>query len=176
MLETIRKHRTYYLCESIFFILLGILAIAMPLLFTISFTMVLGGLFLIAGTIQAFHVWHGGSQQKRFYLNLLWSVLALVSGIYLLAFPLDGALTLTMLLAIFFVLSGMLKCLIALTNKDLPRWRWLLVSGLLSIILGVLIWNQLPFSALWILGLFVGIDLIFWGITLFNIAWAIKKR
>jgi uncharacterized membrane protein HdeD (DUF308 family) len=95
--------------------------------------------------------------------TLLLAILTLASGIILLVFPLAGLITLTMFLAAYFIAAGILKVIHALQRRGIPGWGWALVSGLISIALGVLIWSGFPGTALWVLGVIIGIDLIFYG-------------
>jgi uncharacterized membrane protein HdeD (DUF308 family) len=99
----------------------------------------------------------------------------LASGIILLIFPLAGVITLTMFLAAYFVAAGILKAIYALQHRGMSGWGWALGSGLISIALGVLIWSGFPGTALWALGLIVGIDLIFYGWALIFLYSTLKR-
>ncbi len=79
--------------------------------------------------------------------------------------PLGGAVTLTVILAIVLVVDGVFRSILAFQVRPRTGWMWLLFGGLVSIVLGIMIWQQLPSSALWILGLLLGINLIFSGVT-----------
>jgi uncharacterized membrane protein HdeD (DUF308 family) len=107
---------------------------------------------------------------------LLAGVLYGLVGLILLAFPLRGVLTLTLLLAILFMVAGSFKIALALYINPLPSWGWLLFSGVISAFLGILIWTGLPGTAKWAIGLLVGIELLFngWSMTMF--AFSIRDR
>jgi uncharacterized membrane protein HdeD (DUF308 family) len=80
----------------------------------------------------------------------------------IVANPGAGALVLTLILAVFFMVAGLFRIMAALTMR-FPQWGWLLVSGIVTLLLGLLIWRQWPVSGLWVIGLFIGIDMIFCG-------------
>src|SRR5207253_7419236 len=93
---------------------------------------------------------------------LLSGLLSLVVGVLFLRAPLDALLALTLLLACLLTVGGIFKIVAALTYR-FAAWGWPLVSGLIDLILGVMIWLEWPASALWVIGLFVGISLVFRG-------------
>ena len=76
--------------------------------------------------------------------------------------PAAGATVLTLLIALFFLIAGAFRIIVALTMR-FPEWHWLLLNGAITLLLGLLIWKQWPSSALWVIGLFIGIELIFTG-------------
>jgi uncharacterized membrane protein HdeD (DUF308 family) len=92
-----------------------------------------------------------------------------------LIFPLAGVITLTMFLAAYFVAAGILKAIHALQHRGTSGWGWALVSGLISIALGILIWSGFPGTALWALGVIIGIDLIFYGWALIFLYSTLKR-
>ena len=91
-------------------------------------------------------------------------------------FPFPVAYELTILLAAFFVAQGIVKIMAALRQRPASGWGWLMFSGILGIIVGVIIWAALPEAAIWVLGLLVGIELIFSGWAMVMIAMAGKKE
>lgn len=120
-----------------------------------------GWVLLIAGIIeavQAFRHRHGG----HLFLHVLNAVLSIIVGIMLVLSPLAGALVLTLLLAAYFTVAGIFRIVTAFAMR-IPGWGWLLFNGIVTLILGILIWTHWPASGLWIIGLFIGIDLIIVG-------------
>ena len=113
---------------------------------------------------------------RGFLLELLSAVLYLGVGILLLVNPLEGALALTIVLAAFLVVEGIFKIIMAMRVRDHDGWGWLLASGILSVTLGVLIWAQWPASGLWVIGLLVGIQLLFTGWSLVMLALAARRH
>ena len=88
----------------------------------------------------------------------------MVVGIIIVANPGAGALVLTLVMAVFFMVAGLFRIITALVTR-FPHWGWLLFSGLITLGLGLLIWRQWPLSGLWVIGTFIGIDMIITGWT-----------
>jgi uncharacterized membrane protein HdeD (DUF308 family) len=164
-----------FLIEGIVLVVLGILAILVPPVATITFTFFIGWLFLIMGImglITTFWARHA----PGFWWSLLSAVLAIAAGIVLLINPFSGAFTLTLLLIVFFIIEGVLSIMYALEHKKelSGRWGWMLASGIIDLILAAIILLGLPGTAAWALGLLVGINMLFGGSAL--IAMALHAR
>lgn len=159
---------------GILLILLGTAAVIAPFAFSFAIKIMIGWLLLIGGIFQIIHAFQA-RQWKGALLYTLAALLYLVAGIYLLAFPLRGLLTLTFLLALFFMAEGFLKIIWSIQIRSQKQWGWLLFSGLISLALGILIYQDLPSSAAWAIGLLVGINLIFLGWSMVMMAAALKK-
>jgi uncharacterized membrane protein HdeD (DUF308 family) len=160
-LKEVQKHWGWFLGVGIFLILLGMLAIGAAGYVTLVSMVFFGALLLTAGVIQAINAIktrHGGG----FLVNVLTALLYIVVGIMLILNPAVGAITLTLLLAVFYTVSGLFKIVAAVTHRY-AQWGWLLFSGIVSLVLGLMIWAQWPVSGLWIIGLFIGIDMIILG-------------
>ena len=93
----------------------------------------------------------------------------------MLGHPIAGVLTLTMILAAFFVVEGIFKIVMAIQMRSMPNWGWMFISGLIALVLGGLIWVGWPATAAWVIGLLVGIDLIFGGWAMMFISLAVKN-
>ena len=122
------------------------------------------GLMLLAGGIAQVvsSFWTG--QWSGFLVNLLVGLLYIITGFFVIDTPLASAIALTLLLALMFFVSGLFRIVAALTLRH-PMWGWSLASGIISVMLGVMIYRQWPASGVWVIGLFVGIELIFNGWT-----------
>jgi uncharacterized membrane protein HdeD (DUF308 family) len=173
--QSIREHWVLFLIEGIVLVVLGLLAIIIPPLGTIGFTLVVGWLFLISGIVglvTTFWMRHA----PGFWWSLLSAVLAVAAGIVLLANPFTGAFTLTLLLIVFFIIEGVLSIMYALEHKKelSGKWGWMLISGIIDLILAAIIWAGLPGTAAWALGLLVGINMLFGGSAM--IAMALHAR
>ena len=156
---------------GVIMLILGTIAIIFPAATSASITILLGVLLVVAGVGRLVGMFSSKSWGD-FLLKLLAAVIYLAAGIMVLAYPLGGTVTLTLLLGIFFVAQCLANILIALFNMGGRSWGWILVNGIISLILGGLIWAGLPSSAEWAIGLLVGIWLIFDGWALIMLATA----
>jgi len=160
--EALRRQWGWLLALGIAMIALGAVAISIPMAVTVAVELLLGWIFVIGGIVQGTHAFrsHG---EKGAFLSLLGAALYLTVGILLLAFPLRCILTLTLLLALFFLMEGVFKMAAAWQVRSMQNWVWLFFSGVVAFALGVFIWLVWPADAAWLLGLLVGVDLIFGG-------------
>lgn len=160
--QEVRHSSGWFVALGVLMVILGILAIAEPLVASFAAELVLGCLFVAAGIIQfayAFRSHGAGSLLLKVVLALLY----LCTGLLLLFNPLVGIISLTLVVGIFFFVDGVLRTILAFQLKPARNWGLVLLNGILSIILGILIWSQWPANAPWILGLLVGIGLLLNG-------------
>jgi uncharacterized membrane protein HdeD (DUF308 family) len=155
-------------------IVFGALAIAFPLATTIATKMFIGWIFLITG---AFQIWQSFSTREwgGFFWNLLIGIMYLAVGAWLSFNPLTGIISLTILLAITFIIHGVIECVMAYNLRPEKGWGWLMFSGLISALVGVLILSELPSTAAWAIGLLVGINLISSGFAFVTLGSIAKK-
>jgi len=162
-IEEVRKHSTWFLVLGIALVIIGMIAIGSAVAVTIVSVMFLGWLLIIAGLFEVIHgfrhrPWSG------FFINLLGGVLYAVAGIVMVANPALAAVTLTLVIAIILIVAGLFRLFIAFSTP-LHHRGWLILNGAISILLGAMIWSSWPLSGLWVIGLFIGIDMIFDGWT-----------
>jgi len=162
--DEISHHRGWFIFLGLVLIVVGAAATAFPLLSTLAVAVWIAIAFAIAGAAQTVHAFAARSW-SGFLLDLLIGLLYLATGVVLWFNPLGGAVTLTAILAVVLVIDGVFRSIMAFQVRPRTGWVWLLFGGIVSIILGLMIWRQLPSSALWILGLFLGLNLIFSGLT-----------
>ena len=173
MNAVLKKHSGWFIGVGIVMVILGVIAVAVPPLATLAAELILGWVFLIGGVFEIIHAvtsWKGSGPVIR----LLSGVLSLLVGIMLLAFPLQGILTLTLLVAALFIVQGVFKLIWTFQVKPLPNWGWVLFDGIVSLVLGVIIYAEWPKDASWAIGLLVGIGLIFGGWTRIMLAMAFR--
>jgi uncharacterized membrane protein HdeD (DUF308 family) len=176
MSAAVREHWKAFLFEGILLAVLGLAAMIAPLIASLAFTIFLGWMFLISGVAGlAMTFW--ARQMPGFWWSLVSAVLALGAGIILLARPVQGVLTLTIVIGAYFLAEGVATIMYALEHRrELSgRWNWLLFSGLLDILISAMIITGLPGSAEWAIGLLVGINLLFGGASLIGMALAARK-
>ena len=174
--NAIHEHWVLFLVEGVVLVILGVAAIALPLIATIAFTVLIGWLFLISGIIGLITTFWA-RRAPGFWWSLLSAIIAIAAGVVLLAWPISGSITLTLLLIAFFVIEGIASIMYAIEHRNqlTGRWGWMLVSGIIDLVLAAIIFSGLPGTALWALGLLVGINLLFGGTALIAMALAARR-
>jgi uncharacterized membrane protein HdeD (DUF308 family) len=169
--NAVQNHSTAFIVEGIILVILGMLAIFLPLFATITVTIILGWIFLASGVMGLITTF-GARQAPGFWWSLVSAVIAIAVGLILLAEPITGAVSLTLVLIVFFVVEGVATIMYALEHRrELSgRWEWMLVSGIIDLVLAGIIFAGLPGTAAWALGLLVGINMVFGGVALVAIA------
>jgi uncharacterized membrane protein HdeD (DUF308 family) len=172
---SLHEHWVFFLVEGIILVILGLAAIVIPRIATLTVEILFGWLFLISGLvglITSFWMRHA----PGFWWSLVSAILGIAVGIVLLSRPLSGVLSLTLVLIAFFVIEGVASIMFALEHKrELSgRWGWMLASGIIDLILAAIILAGLPGTAAWAIGLLVGINMVFGGSAL--IAMALHAR
>jgi uncharacterized membrane protein HdeD (DUF308 family) len=174
MAATIHAHWKLVLAQGIVMMVLGFLAVAEPNVATIAVGIFVGWLFFIGGIFRAMSVWQSRGM-PGFAWSLLTALLAIVLGLILIVRPLAGVLTLTMVLIAFFILEGITAIVLAVQHREhLWSWGWVLFSGIVDLLLAFLIWDGWPSSADWAIGLLVGINMLFFGLSLVMTALAAR--
>ena len=173
--NSLHEHWRLFLTEGIVLLVLGALAIIVPPIATIAVEVLIGWLLLLSGIVGLIATFRTRGA-PGFGWSLLSAILGIAAGIVLLAWPLSGALSLTLILTVFLVLEGVLSILYALEHKrELSgRWGMMLFSGVIDLCLAGIIFAGLPGTAAWAIGLLVGINLVFGGSAL--IAMALHAR
>jgi uncharacterized membrane protein HdeD (DUF308 family) len=173
--KSVRDHWVLFLVEGIVLFILGFLAIVIPPLATLAVTIFLGWLFLISGIVGLFTTFWA-RHAPGFWWSLLSAAIGVGAGLVLLAWPVSGAISLTLVLIVFFLIEGIASIMYALEHRQQlsGRWGWMLASGIVDLILAAMIFAGLPSSAAWALGLLVGINMIFGGSAL--VAMALHAR
>lgn len=174
-METLKQNRSLVLFEGIALVVLGVLAIALPVLFTFGIEQFLGWLFLFSGIIQGYRAFKT-RESPGFWASLASALLAIIVGGLLLWKPMAGVLSLTILLTIAFFFEGIIKTWLAFSLRDFPNWGWLLLSGILALAMAAIIYAGWPGTAMWVLGLLVGINLLFYGYALLILYSQLKKE
>jgi len=159
---------------GIVMILAGFAAIVFPFFSSLGVVWMVAIMLIIASIAQSvsafsFPKWSG------VILGLIIAALWLIGGVYLLTQPLEGVFILTVVVAAIFLVEGVIKTILSYKMRPLAGWGWLLFDGVISVILGLMLWWQLPFSALWALGTLAGISIIISGWTLVMIPIAMGK-
>jgi len=160
----------WFLALGIALIVLGTIALGSALVMTIASVFFFGWLMIIAGVMEAVHAfWR--KRWAGFFLDLLTGILYVVVGWMMVTNPKESALLLTLIIAMFLLFEGVFRIVVALSARY-PHWGWVLLNGVISLVLGLMIWRQWPYSGLWVIGLFVGIEMLFngWSLVMLSLA------
>ena len=176
MAAAVRMHWKAFLFEGILLAVLGLAAMIVPPLASLAVTIFLGWMFLVTG-VAGLVMTYWGREMPGFWWSLISAALAVLAGGILLARPMQGVLTLTIVIGAYFLAEGVATIMYALEHrrKLSGRWSWLLVAGLMDILIAFFIIAGLPGSAEWAIGLLVGINLLFGGATLIGVALAARN-
>jgi uncharacterized membrane protein HdeD (DUF308 family) len=172
----LREHWVLFLVEGVVLLVLGATAVVLPPIATLAVTILFGWLFLVSGIVglvTTFWMRHA----PGFWWSLLSAALGVIVGAMLLASPVTGALSLTLVLIAFFLIEGAVSIMFALDHRrELSgQWGWMLMSGIIDLVLAMMIFAGLPSTAAWALGLLVGINMIFGGAALIAMALHARK-
>ena len=168
------RHWGLLLGLGIIFILLGLIGLGMTIALTLISVFFLGVLFMIGGVVQMIDAFKS-RQWAAISWHVVIGILYLIGGLLIVYDPILASVLITMLLAWVFILIGISRCIMAFTLRHGRGWGWCLLSGIISVILGVLILLQWPFSGLWIIGLFIAIELIVTGWTYVFLAFGLRN-
>ena len=159
---------------GIVLVILGTISLIVPWISGLAVQAIVGLLMIAAGI-----TWTVFSFQAKSWGSGLWEalvgVLSIASGVVMLAHPVISLAILTLVLAVYFISGGVLKMVFAFQHKMLPGRNWVIFSGIVSILLGLMITYQWPFSGTWAVGTLVGVDLLFAGISFIRIGSASER-
>jgi uncharacterized membrane protein HdeD (DUF308 family) len=163
--ENLRQHRGEFIALGLALVVLGAFAILMPFFSSVVTTVAIGSLLLLGGIALAIHAlvnrkWAGSGWE------IVSAIIYVIAGWVVVTSPISAKLVLTLVLSMFLIVEGIAKAVRALQHKDTPAWGWLLFDGIVSLILGIIIWRGWPGTAFWVLGIFVGIELVLNGSSL----------
>jgi len=174
-LEPLRAKRGWIIGLGIVYVIAGLIALGSIVTATIATVFVVGIMMLIAGVAEVFHAFQIKTW-GRFLLWLLLGALYIVAGFLTFDNPLLAAALLTLLLGVSLIAGGSRRIVLAFNMKEGMPWIWVVVSGVITLLLGLIILAHWPVSSLYILGLFLGIDLIFAGAGWIAVGFGLRRR
>ncbi len=171
--EELRRRWGWIVGLGIVLVIAGAAALGSSCLMTVFSMVLLGWLMVGSGILQTIHAftckkWSG------FFIDLLTGILYLVVGFMIIANPGATAVAVTLLIAMFLIFGGIFRIVVPLVVRY-PNWIWVLLHGVIILLLGIAIWQQWPLSGLWVIGLFVGIDMLLNGLSLVMLGLAAKN-
>jgi len=168
----LRKSSFWLLVLGALLIVVGLVAISSSFIATLATVVMLGILLMIGGVVEIVDAFLGRGW-RGFWMHLLAGILYLVLGFLLVQRPLAAAAFFTLMLATAFFVGGLFRIIVALSER-FYGWGWVLLNGIITLVLGILIWQEWPEAAYWVIGLFVGIDMLFAGWSLVITALTIR--
>jgi uncharacterized membrane protein HdeD (DUF308 family) len=171
--DTVRHHWQLFLTQGVIMTILGVLAVIWPQISTVAVDVYVGWLFLLSGVVGLATMFLAQDVQAFLWL-LLTAALSLFVGIVLLWHPVEGAVSLTLVLIAFFIVEGIVQIAASISYRDVfpDSWGWMLASGIADLILAALIIKGWPSTAGWALGLIVGVNLVTSGAAIIMVALA----
>src|SRR5262245_21722591 len=171
--NALREIWVFLLGMGIALIILGLAAISSSVITTFATVLVFGMLMLLVAIFQVVTALWGRSW-RGFFLHLLAGVLYLIAGLFMIENPAEAELNLTFLVAACLLVGGILRIGLSLAER-FEAWGWVLLNGIASVLLGVGIWRQWPLDGLWVIGLFVGIEMVFSGLSWAMLGLAVRS-
>jgi uncharacterized membrane protein HdeD (DUF308 family) len=167
--EGLRKSWKALMLVGVLAIFVGCVAILVPAVASVGTAIFIGWLLVFVGAVLVAAAFSAHSI-GTLVLRMIWAVLTVIVGVWLIVEPHNGTLTLTLVLGIYFLFMGLTRTTLAFISRGQPNAGLLGLSGVTGLLIGILILAKFPSSADWAIGLLVGIDLIFAGWTLTSVA------
>ena len=175
MKDALAKSWKLLLTAGIISAVLGAIAIIIPPLASVTITLLVGIVLLIGAVAYVAEAISRGTTSHRIW-SFVVAVLYVIAGVWLIVNPVSGTITLTWVLAIFFLVIGIFRILAGIAARGkVPNAGWTIVNGVLAVLIALLVIGNLPSSAAWAIGLLVGIQLLFDGIMMITAGMAAKK-
>ena len=175
LLDGIKENAKLAVTIGIILIIVGILAVAAPLAAGVSITIMVGTLLIIGGIGECFLAFQAGAFGRGLLIFVFGALMA-VAGFYMVTQPVAGLATITLFLAAYFFVSGIFEIIASVQIRPSTGWGWMLFNGILTLLLGILIWRQFPLSGAWAVGVLFGIKMFFSGWTLLFIGNSVKEE
>jgi uncharacterized membrane protein HdeD (DUF308 family) len=172
--DTIRRRSLLFLVQGAVMVAAGVLALILPALASTGLVVLLGWLLILSGVVQIVGL-VGATQVPYFWPQLVAVALEMLVGYILVSRPEAGLLTITFLMLVLFLISGLTRVVFALMIRPMDDWLWMLAGGLVAIACALVLFANLPEAATWLLGLLLGIELIALGGAQAWLAWRVRN-
>lgn len=173
LLDGIKKNARLAFITGIILLICGVLAVGSPFAAGVSVTIMVGSLLIIGGISQCFLAFQAGAFGKGLLIFLVGALTA-VAGFYLFGQPLAGLATITIFLAAYFIVTGIFELIATIQIRPAEGWGWMLFNGIVTLLLGIMIWRQFPLSGAWAIGTLFGIKLMMSGLSLIFIGRSVR--
>lgn len=162
LLTAIKENASTAVWVGVVLVIAGLLALGAPLVTGLSITIMVGVMLAVGGIGQCLLAFKAGAF-GRAVLMLVIGVLMTMAGFYMMSQPVAGLASITLMLVIYLIVAGLCEIIVALQMRPADGWGWAMFNGVITLVLGVLLWRQFPLAGAWALGILFGIKLIFSG-------------
>jgi uncharacterized membrane protein HdeD (DUF308 family) len=175
--EEFHQHWWAVLIEGLLLLVLGAIAITAPFLAGLVITVVVGWLLIFAGLVGLWTSW-SMRRVKGVAWAIVSSLVVIVAGLAFFAWPIGGLISLTLVLGAYLTIDGITTVILALQHRraETKNWGWLLMNGILDLLLATAIIMLQPSITAWLVGVIVGVDLVFAGISMIAMGWSAKAQ
>jgi uncharacterized membrane protein HdeD (DUF308 family) len=170
----VRQAAGWSIVLSLLMIVAGVLAICVPVIAGVAITALVGWVLIFSGLLHLGFAWRAGRAAGVVWEILLGIVYGAI-GLYVLANPAAGLASLTLAIAFYLLIEGVLEFVLSFQLRPAPGSGWLLVDGVITLLLAVMIWSTWPSSAAWVVGTLIGISMLFSGITRLMLSLAVRR-
>ena len=174
LVDGIKKNAGLTVVIGIITVIAGLLAISSPLVAGVSITILVGAMLAISGVSQCFLAFKAGAFGRGLMVFVV-GVLMTIAGVYMMNQPVAGLATLTIILMSYLLATGALEIIVAVQLKPADGWGLQLFNGVVTLLLGIMLWRQFPLSGAWAIGVLFGIKMIFSGWAFVFIGRSVKK-
>lgn len=161
-IEAIQAHARVAVITGVILLLCGLLAVAAPLAAGVSITILVGLLLTAGGIGQCLLALRAGAFGKGLLVFLIGG-LTVIAGVFMLTQPIEGLEAITLFLAAYFLATGIFELIAAMQMRPTAGWGWMLLNGVVTLVLGLVIWRQFPLSGAWAVGVLFGLKLMMGG-------------
>jgi uncharacterized membrane protein HdeD (DUF308 family) len=173
--DVVEKSWKWLLFIGIVTALLGFIGLAMDVMMTMASILYFGFMVIFGGMMHLFNTPSLDGWKNKLLTGLI-GLLYIVSGMIIISYPAASASWFTLFIAAFLIMSGIFRIIAGVGSRsELKGWGWLVFSGLLALLLGIMIYAQWPYSGLWVIGLFVSLELLMQGFTMISMALATRS-
>jgi len=173
-MEEAKKNSGLLIFLGILTVVFGVFAIGTPFITGIAVTLFVGMMLAVSGVAQIVHALKSKQWGTGFWGTVI-GVLGLAAGLIMIFRPMVGLVTMTMLLAIYFLVDGISEIIAAFRIKPDQGWGWVFFNGVVAVVLGLMIWRQWPVSGAWAIGVLVGIHILLTGWTMIILGTGARK-
>jgi len=173
LLQALRKNSSWVIAIGILMIVVGLLAIGSPLVTGVAITFTVGFFLIVGGAGQCLLAFRAGAFGHGLFIFLIGLVM-LIAGGYMVSQPVVALATITLFLAAYFLVAGVIAVFAALQLRPANGWGWMLTNGVITLLLGWMLWKQWPLSGAWAVGVLFGVQLVTTGASLLAIGGAAR--